>query len=848
MKTKKDLSILTVMVFCFLGTQSLFAQESVGEILQKTLAAFKNDAISEELTPILNNANEAEILNKLLDSFIAGTKKIDVLISQFTTANPNNIAVATKELEKIFNELDVKAALIFAFNANSRQTALKNNGATRMRNETIGTINALRAAGLKRPANQMDNYRKFCFSDAKSLNEAFSKMTGVPIMPGILSFEKKLNALSAQKEKSNSSGGGYESNTSHYERPSPGSSDPSQEEKEPPKKLTWTEQADMLRKSGIDAEQVMPLCKLLADSIDADVFEKRRRLQMRKQQIAKKTPTSSSLFGGLESDSYGASGETPTYNNSPSDVPSSPNVTVPLKNIPVNSLFDDVDLRIQIAFHLKQAALSAKGTQQIALLKAWCALSDGNGVADVCGTILFLEEQRAEAAAQQAKNASTENGGMSGDSMSSSSSMSETGKKESLLEALTVLSDYQSDPRVLAAVFNTVQTDTELATQLCFNVGGSIQNGVKAALLSPEVKTNAKITLIQALQYIGRPDASDSAGFLLPLLNSNNPVIVEAAADAISEVGDRRASVTLVKGLKNARLADTIKTILKKMGSESQNDVIPLFQEGNTNLDEICVEILGDGGDINALSALAKVLRRYHNAESKANMPQKEKNRMLLLTMQAGINIISRNMGKNSPELIPKPKPVFLPSANTPFTDDPMTSSYEKEEISSSASGNDRDVNDLLESGSTGESGQQSNVAEISQLKMSLEEIKDDVPYEWLTMVYIVTAKHLADAAEMMGEVRTAASGRKIGGQIYNENVGLSVLKQTIKTSEEGLSAYMQSKNKLRILLDQKGRAERSLKQYQRELKVISKNKSAYDSFSKALLGGDPNVSSTNAN
>ncbi|MDR1384957.1 MAG: HEAT repeat domain-containing protein [Planctomycetaceae bacterium] len=848
---------LTVVILG--GTQFLFAQEqeqdktpsTIREILKGTLTMFGNDEVFKELMPVIDSVNETEIPDTLLNAFIVGTKKIDALIPKFTTDKPDDIAGAAKELEKILNELDVKATLIFVINVYSRQTDWKKTGAARMWKETTATINALKAVGLERPASQIDNYRDLCFSDivASSLKETVTPT----------SFENDLNNISAQKKKSNNPDGSYSENSSYESlndlmSPSPDASDDgAQAPKAPPKKLTWTEQAAMLCRPGINAEQVMSLCELLADSMDSMVTEKRQQMQLKKQQFVK-TPTSSISPDGSTSDSYR---DMSPSGNSPSDRMASPNVTTPLRNIPktlVTNLanrYFDVHMRVLMACNLKQAVLKAKGTQQITLLKAWCVVSD-DGIADIYGTIALLEEQ--QAAARQEKNTSEENRDMMGNSPPPSSPYEiGTEKKTSLLELITVFPNYKADPRVLAAVLNTVQTDRELATQLCFNIGGSVQTAIKPAIVSPMIKTDAKIALIRALQYIGRPDASDSAGYLLPLLKSKDSAIVEAAADAISEVGDRRASATLIKGLKNPQLADIVKSILKKMGSVSQNDIITQFQEGDQNLDEICIEILGEGGDINALDALAKVLRRYHNAESKAIMLQKEKTQMLILTMQAGLNIISRNMGKNPPELIKKKKPTSSPSSDLLSSDSmtsfdsgamvaPATSSYTNDDTSLSSADSY-----MSESSSTGESGQSSGVASINQLKMTLVEVNNDAPYEWLNMVYIVAAKHLADTAEMMEEVRTANSGKKIGEQIHDERVSLSMFKQSLNTSEEGLTAYLTSKSKIRSLLEQKGRVKRSLGQYQSALKAMSKNKSAYNAFSKALTGVDPNASTTNA-
>jgi hypothetical protein len=863
MKTNKDdlrtfvLSFLTVgltmIVLCLEGTQLIFAQDqeqekkSLVEKIHETLKTFQNDAVSQEIAAILDGAKEAEIPDQLLDSFISGVKKIDSLIPKFQTNHPNDIAAAAKELEKIFEELDIKAKLIFAVNAypqnpTPQQTAWRKTGAARMRNETIATVNALKAAGLRRPANQIDYYRYLCFSDIASLRNALKRMTDNP------KFEEKLNTSFTQKKKAAHSDGNNESGRSLYEETgdsmssSTGSPDSAEGTKEPLKKLTWAEQATMLCFPEINIEQVTPLCELLADSVDAKVAEKRRQMQVKKQQFAPKT--SSNLSDGFMTEPYDSSSDVSLSGSSSSNMTTSSNVTVPLSHISENEsinlanlLFNDVQVQMSMASHLKQAVFKAKGTQQTMVLKAWCAVSEHIGVTDIYGVVIQLEEQRAEAA-KQSKTASGESGDMmmSGGTPTSSYE-AETEKKPSLLELVTILSDYNNDPRVLMLAVNKVNTDAALATQLCFNIGGSIQPVIQPLLVSPVVKIESKIALIRALQYIGRPDASDSAGYLIPLLLSNNSAIVEAAADAISEVGDRRAITTLIKGLKNARIVEIIKTILKKMGSTSQNDVITQFQVGDRNLDEICLEILGEGGDINALNALAKVLRRYHNAPSTADMKQEDKTKMLILTMQVGINIISRNMGKKPPELVKKTKPASLSFGGT-STDDVMSSDL--------LAGTDIMTSSYENSGSTGESGQNSGVADINQLKMKKEEIIDEAPYAWMEMMYIVAAKHLADTVEMMEDVRTAASGKKIGEQIHNERIGLSVLKQTLNTSEEGLTAYLQSKSQIRLLLDQKNRVKRSLSQYQRMLNIISKNKSAYNAFSKALTGVDPNVSTTN--
>jgi len=167
-------------------------------------------------------------------------------------------------------------------------------------------------------------------------------------------------------------------------------------------------------------------------------------------------------------------------------------------------------------------------------------------------------------------------------------------------------------------------------------------------LASPLSPAQAKVALIDATQYIGDPDA---AAFLLPLLTSTDKSIVSAAGDSIAVIGDRRASAALVKGLENPRLAETFVSILKRMGTTSSQDITPMFKSGNPVTDKFCLDILKESGDINTLYYLAAILERYHNAPAKKEMPQAEKSELLMLTMEAGTAIISRNMRKAPPIL-----------------------------------------------------------------------------------------------------------------------------------------------------------------------------------------------------
>ena len=858
---KLTISCVIVISILFLN-QAVFAQtgpagshDEIVKRLQDKLAAIGNEVLTGEITPILNDAGEADLGAKLVESFLGSVEKINKAIagcSVSQNATLDEIAAlmtAVEQLQVFLDEIDQKANLIQTYydalppNARNRWSGT---ASARMTNGSRQTVNALQALNLIRPANVIANHPRMCFVTYEQVKQQLDNTQNLAAQ-----FE---NAAAKSTQKPQSGYPDYDEprydDMSYDDMPDKEGEAPKQE-KLPD--LTLIQQAEALAMGTASVEQILPLCRILASSMDSLQESKRFELTQLRQPAAR--PDTRDMYD----DYAGGPGMYDMPGRASSAAPSfrSAAMTMPSVQPNVANLMN-MQIRYFMVRTLKPMVLAADEKNKDVLFKAWCALGEGGAFTDPIGILEKMDPQ-VDAMAVDSTNYDK--------------------NAVSRFELMSVLSDYRSDIRVLYNAGGCVTQNRDLSIQMCFNLGNTVLPLIKLGLTNPHLPSPAKVAQIEATQYIGDPDA---AAFLIPLLLSNDQAIVRAAADAIGAVGDSRASATLIKGLKNPKLADTIIDILKKMGSDSQNDIIAMFKEGNPTVDKFCLDILRDGGDINALPALAAVLRRYHNSPSMKDLPQAEKSEMLMLAMQAGIAIISRNMNKKPPELV-VPTLVFDKDdkgnevirldyglgAAAGFPDmrdgmgmgmdgmdfDGMSSDYYDTMLSPDSPGRPAPppstppgMSSSMSPGSDGTNGN-TTMAQLNQLTLQPEEIKNNAPYAWLEMVYIVAAKHLADSAKLMEDVRTVNSGRKIGTTIREERVDREFFRKVINTSEEGLSAYMIDsdgkvrRSDVRKLKEQKDRVIRSLGVYKRQENLMSN--ASRNAFNKAVTGVDPNATGT---
>ena len=274
-------------------------------------------------------------------------------------------------------------------------------------------------------------------------------------------------------------------------------------------------------------------------------------------------------------------------------------------------------------------------------------------------------------------------------------------------------------------------------------------------------------------------------------------------------------------------------------------------------------------------------------------MPQAEKSELLMLTMQAGVAIISRNMGKVPPNLT---IPTLVPEGGKSRLDygtpdgisadanilrmggmEPMPRGMAPGMPPGMApggmgvppggmgqggamgpgmppavpGGNMATPSSLPGSSGTGSTTGTATIVPLDKLLMQPDEINKEhnAPFVWLDMVYKVAAKHVDDTATLMQDIKTENSGKKIGTDIRNERIDKDFFRDVINTSEEGLGAYMPGDritgeelkaypiskgdvNKLRI---QKERVIRDFGVYQREINRISQRKASIDAFNEAI-------------
>jgi len=881
-----------VAVAIVFSSYSIFAQtgpagshDEFVKRLQDKLAAINNEVLISEITPILNEAGEADLGAKLVESFLGSVGKINEAIAGRSL--PQNYEMnripalmeSLTDLGKFLDECDQKALLIQTYYDSLSPDARTNWSKTataRMTNGSKPTVDALRALNLIRPANAITQHCRMSFLPyeriKKQLDDNQNLEPQLEKAAANLAQSKRSQYDDSSYDNSSYDVAPYEDSPSYEDSSSSDSMSPKPEK---PPELTLIQQVESLVMGTATAEQVLPLCQLLAAYMDNSLENKRNELA--KLRTPKNRFSTSSMYGSSDSSSYDSEygNDSNSYDSGRSSPSFRSNTVTSVAPINVAGLMN-VEISYFMARTLKPMVLVADEKNKDTLFKAWCALGDGGSFTDPLGVLVTIDP-KIDTATSPSSTVSRSS------SSSSSSSSRPTNNDKNIVsryELLSVLSDYRLDIRIQYIAGGSVMHNPDLSLQMCFNIGNPILFFIKQSLADPMMSSQEKVTLIEAVQYIDNPDAAE---FLIPLLVHKDKAIVDAAADAIGAVGDSRASKTLVKGLANPRLAEVIIRILKKMGSNSQNDIIAMFKDGNPEVDKFCVDILQEGGDLNALPALSAVLRRYHNALSTKDLPQSQKSEMLMLTMRAGVTIVSRNMGKTPPSLT---VPVLalnekgelkldyglgtLPNNMVDGMQGGMMGPgmVRSDMVGSSMMTEDMDMMgtdnyDLLMSsssnmsstGSSGTDGTSSTstatMVPIEKMVMQLTEVQNNGPYLWLEMIYMVAAKHISDSATLMEDVRTDGSGKVVGTTIRTERVDREFFRKVLNTSEEGLSVYLLDeegnarKNDVRKLKTQKERVTSALGKYKRQENRIAERKSAHDAFVKASTGIDPNAKTT---
>ena len=842
-----------VAVATVFSSHSLFAQtgpagghDEIVKRLQAKLAAINNEPLTSEITPILNESGEADLGAKLLETFLLPIRRAENIVPEF--AEENAMLVASKKLELHFFEMDLKATMLQTYYdalQPAQRTAWTRTALARMNSVSKPTVDNLKDFDFVRPAAQIESYKTICFKSNEDILKQIQQQNNND------NLETRISRVAEQMKKlpSSDSSDSYDDSSSYGDESSYESEGSSEGQGPPPKlpELTWVQQIEGLALGTADVEQIMPLCQLLAKSMESQMENKRMELNKLRPTARRSTQTGYYNSDYSESSDMsnineytGRSGET---GSSPS-FRSGTSVTMPLTQANVAAYLNS-EVRMFMARNLKTMIVPAKTVNdKETLTKAWCALSEGANFSDV----YYLVLMQSSAMEVEFKNIA---------------------KALELQEMLSVLSGYNEDVRVIStALAMAIANQPDLCIQMCFNIGKSVLDSIQVGMELPIFTSQAKVTLIEAVQYIGNPDAAE---FLIPLLVDRDKAIVDAAADAIGAIGDSRASKTLVKGLSNPRLAEVIIRILKKMGSNSQNDIIAMFKDGNPEVDKFCVDILHEGGDLNALPALSAVLRRYHNALSTKDLPQSQKSEILMLTMRAGVAIISRNMSKAPPALtVPvlalNDKGELKLDYSLDITDsvvggmqgDMMGPGMVKPDMYDDTDMAGTDNYDLLMSSSSDSPSTSSGGADgtsntatmvpIEKMTMQLGEVQNNGPYLWLEMIYMVAAKHIADSSVLMESVRTENSGRVIGTTIRTERVDREFFRKVLNTSEEGLSAYLLDeegnvrKNDVRKLKTQKERVASSLGKYKKQESRMGERPSSLTAFKKAVSPNPENA------
>jgi len=923
--------VLLIVTAVILSSQAVFAQtgtaagghNEIVKRLQDKLTAINLEVLTEEITPILSETGEADLGAKLLETFLDGITRLNGSLRLFD--NPDGVVAASQRLDGCLNEIDFKGTLLQVYYdtlSPQQRTAWTNTASARMNSVSKPVVDNLLGRGFVRPARHIESYKTFCFKANEDILNQLQRQNSNDRLKTMIEEAAKVSGTTRSSGSSGYPGMGMPDMgmMNDYMPPPPGPPMPGMpQQAEKPVELDWIQQVEGLAMGTATAEQVMPLCRLLAASIDSQIENQRNELAELRQPVGRgaglgRGHDGDSYYGGMDGDllmppmgGYPVSG--PPMDGYPGAGSSFRQNTVsPVAQVNVAGFFNS-EIRMFMVRNFKPMIRGAKTVaDKDTLIKAWCALSEG---ADFCD-VFFIVITEADAQEAEAKNTNATSATNATSSMSPRSSMNTANTSNSMrlatswVEMLSTLSGYKADFRILSSAVGMAAVDkADLSIQMCFNIGKEVLPSIRNSLAYPGFSSQAKVSLIEATQYIGDPDA---AAFLLPLLTSTDRSIVTAAGDAIAAVGDRRASAALVKGLENPRLAETFVGILKRMGTTSSQDIIPMFKSGNPVTDKFCIDILKDSGDINTLYYLAAILERYHNAPAKKDMPQAEKSELLMLTMQAGTAIISRNMGKAPPTLtIPtlvaeagksrldytlgnalpggeasdmlgmmagmRPMPGGMGPGMPPGGMGPPPGAMGPGMPPPGGSGMGTPPAGMS-SGSPGSPGTggatgTTTVVPLEQLLMQPEDIqpftdKDEKTtspqFVWLDMLYKVAAKHVDDTATLMKDVKTDNSGKKIGTDIRNERVDREFFRTVINTSEEGLGAYMPgdrvtgdaleayrpvTKSEVNKLKVQKDRVIRDFGVYQRELNRIRQRQASYDAFIEASTGRKPNESGT---
>jgi len=911
---KITIHLLMVTAIIFFSCQSGFAQtgtatgghDEIVKRLQEKLTAINLEVLTEEIMPILNETGEADLGAKLLESFLAGVTRLDSSLRLFDS--PDGVIEASQRLDGCLHEIDFKGTLLQVYYdalSPQQRTAWVSAATARMNSISKPVVDNLLGRGFVRPARHIESYKTICFKANEDILNQLQRQNSNDRLKTMIEEAAKASGTTRSSESFDYPDMGMPDMgmMDDHMPPPPGPPMPGMPQSEgktaeKPVALDWIQQVEGLAMGTAATEQVMPLCRLLAASIDGQIENQRNELAKLRHPVGRGAGMGRG-YGG-DGDSFydeGMDGDllTPPMGGYPMNGPPMggypgagssfrQNTVSPVAQVNVAGFFNS-EIRMFMVRNFKPMIRGAKTVaEKDTLIKAWCALSEGANFCDV----FFIVLTEVDAQEANAKNTNATNATSAASSMSPRISMNPANTSNSMslatswIEMLSTLSGYKSDFRICSAAIGMSTVNlTDLSIQMCYNIGKDVLPSIRNGLVSPDFSSQAKVTLIEATQYIGDPDA---AAFLLPLLASNDRSIVSAAADSIAVIGDRRASAALVKGLENPKLATIIVGILKRMGTTSSQDIIPMFKSANPVTDKFCVDILKDSGDINTLYYLAAILERYHNAPAKKDMPQAEKSELLMLTMDAGTAIISRNMGKAPPMLdIPtvvmeEGKPRLDYTVGVPVNGFPeMNRDMGREAGMGMGMGMGREMDmpnpdGMMMEGpqaipqrgvpsGPGSDGTSRNamMAAADSLLMQPDEIKNNAPYVWLDMVYKVTAKHVVDTATLMKDVQTDRSGKKIGTDIRNERVDREFFRSVINTSEEGLGAYMPgdritgdalkafpvSKSDVRKLKEQKDRVIRDFGVYQRELNRIKQRNASYNAFIEATTGKNPNDSGT---
>ena len=771
--------ILVAVSFSCGSAQETADHAAVVAKLKASLDSFKNENLSNELLPILEQSTEADLGTQLLDAFGAEIKKLGTIAAKKAPDGSSS----TKDYDECFGAIDRKAELLQVYYDAIPEKAKadwKSSAASKIARLTDPVANQLKSMEWVRPARQLSFYQKSCFFGTGEIAKGLGELK---------SNEAFINATCKNLTETETKTETEMENETTENVP----------KKEVPQFYGQLEEGVRQLLSGAtDIGKALPLLKALADSIDYTVEAKRKELADRMGVFAPSVSPAASA-NNVSSDDGMMQDAVPESQKSPTSA-----TVKTATNINVARLIPLV-LRVQMARNLKPLVMKKDDPNHETLLKAWITLSQNEGFEDVLITVAALTTSEMTDAAA-----------LSGDMQI----LAEKVKRNmTRIEVVSVLSDYRSDPRLLPTVF---LGPPEFAVQIAYNLGESVLPQLPPLVSDPKAPPATKIAVAQIVEAIGNPDG---ALFLMPLLLSRDAGVVAAAQSAIGRVGDRRASDMLIKGLANPKAANAIKDTLKKMDPAIQGDVISMFRAEKPDVDKVCIEILQEVGDIRALTALAAVLQRYYNSPVVESLPQPEKSEIIMAAMQAATTIISRNIDKKPPNLSDSLKLSTSDGADS-------MSSYDSPEMPPTGP-------PVMSSGMMSESSDAPE-KKVVATKMSKEEVKD-APYKWLEGLYRMTTRHLEPSAKIMGEVKSMGTAERVGREL-KERVNSEVFRTALNTSEEGLEVYL-SDSEIRKLSELKTRAKQAFAKIAAEEKRIGKDKDISARMEEIITGVPRSVS-----